>query len=130
MTGDQVVGLAVVVVPLAVLLGLAVWLLGRLSPTGGSTWTNTEELPTKVALTGGPWVITFIRQSHNVHRVDTAATGDEAVSKVQAAFRRAKIGSIRVWGISPDGFTAHRVWHNHRGSSEGKKLGGVSVRRG
>jgi hypothetical protein len=92
--------------------------------------STTDGLGEKTRLSGGPWVITFIRQSGNVHRVDSAATADEAVRKVQAAFRRAKIDLVRISQNGPDGFSAHRAMHNHRGSSEGKKLGGVKVTRG
>lgn len=91
--------------------------------------STTDSLGEKTRLAGGPWVITFIRQSGNVHRVDAATTADEAVRKVQAAFRRAKIDLVRISQNSPDGFSAHRAMHNHRGSSEGKKLGGVRVTR-
>jgi hypothetical protein len=91
--------------------------------------STTDSLGEKTRLAGGPWIITFIRQSGNVHRVDTAATSDEAVRKVQAAFRRAKIDLVHISLNGPDGFSAHRAMHNHRGSSEGKKLGGAKVSR-
>jgi hypothetical protein len=96
---------------------------------GSSAWTDTESLGEKTSLTGGPWVITFIRQSGNVHRIDGAETAAEAIAKVQAAFRRAKIHGIRVSGSTPDGFSAYRAVHHARGSSEGKKLGAVKVSR-
>lgn len=90
---------------------------------------TTDTLGQKTSLSHGPWTITFIRQSGNVHRVDSAATPEEAVRKVQAAFRRAKIDLVRLSANSPSGFTAMRAIYNGRGSSEGKKLGGAVVSR-
>lgn len=124
----------VVLIALAV-VGLAMlqwwWLkLFRPRPAGASAWSDTEHLGESTCLAGGgPWIITFLRQSGNVHRVDQAATAREAVAKVQAAFRRAQIGGVRITDSTPDGFRAWRTIHNGRGSAEGKKLGGAVVAR-
>lgn len=132
MTSSEMGGAAILIGIVMLLAWLFNWSYKLAFPAkerGSTAWTNVEDLRAKTCLTGGPWVITFIRQSGNVHRIDNAATAGEAVAKVQTAFRRAKIYSIRVGGSRPDGFSAYRVIHNARGSSEGKKLGGVKVSR-
>jgi hypothetical protein len=96
---------------------------------GNESAATTDNLGQKTSLQGGPWTITFLRQSGNLHRVDSAATGEEAVRKVQAAFRRAGIDLLRLSNNDGSGFTAMRAIYNGRGSSEGKKLGGVKVSR-
>ncbi len=127
--------LGMVVLIALTVVGLALfqwwWLkLFRSRPAGASAWSDTERLSENTRLAGGgPWIITFLRQSGNVHRVDQAATAREAIAKVQAAFRRAQIGGVRITDSTPDGFRAWRTIHNGRGSAEGKKLGGAVVAR-
>lgn len=91
--------------------------------------SSVADLARKTMLSGGPWAITFLRQSGGVYRLDFAATESEAIYKVQSAFRRAGIDIVRLHKNAPDGFRAIRAMHDHRGRAEGKKLGGAVVER-
>lgn len=91
--------------------------------------SEVADLGKKTHIFGGPWTITFLRQSGGVYRMDFAATEAEAIAKVQSAFRRAGINVVRLPKNHQDGFKAIRAIHDHRGRAEGKKLGGAMVER-
>lgn len=110
-------------------IGIYAILPGDAPPPGDTSGATTENFDQRTSLQGGPWTITFVRQSGNIHRIDSAQTAAEAVRKVQAAFRRAGIGLIRLSDNDSTGFIAMRAIYNGRGSSEGKKLGGARVSR-
>jgi len=89
-----------------------------------------DELPALALLAGaGTFRVLIIRQSGNLHAQYEATSASAAISKAMATFRRAKIDAIRVSRNSPNELHFNRLFHSHRGSAEGKKVGGVEITR-
>jgi len=115
---------------LATFIGYAV-AEGKLDDPNDTTVIHLERLPGVAKLTGnGRWLVRIIRQSGNVHS-ESEITGDAsaAVSAALATFRRAKIGEIGIPENTESKLRFGRLYHNHRGSNEGKKVGSAHIER-
>ncbi|MDF7776923.1 hypothetical protein P1X14_16820 [Sphingomonas sp. AOB5] len=91
---------------------------------------DLEEVPAICVLHGwGRFHVVVFRQSGNVHaeHIETSAT--DALSRALSTFRRAKIDQARVIRNDEDALHFYRPYHDHRGSSEGKKVGWVQISR-
>jgi hypothetical protein len=88
-----------------------------------------DELPAKLALyPRGIYRIAILRQSGIIHaeRIVTG-TAVEALAVVLATFRRAKISAVHVASNTVDELRIGRMYHDHRGRAEGKKVGSAVV---
>lgn len=77
----------------------------------------------------GSWVVTIMRQSGNVH--STKVVDGDAAAALQAAlatFRRAGIDAVALVTNEASELNVRRLFHNHRGSNEGKKVGGAVIK--
>lgn len=84
-----------------------------------------DQLPEKIALApAGTYRVTVLRQSGNVHaeRVVTGSAQD-ALKVALATFRRAKIDAVHVGRNTRQELSFGRMYHDHRGKAEGKKVG-------
>ena len=89
-----------------------------------------EDVPSLAALCGtGNFNILFVRQSGNVHAHYQATSASAAIAQALATFRRAKIHGIVILCNSADELHFYHSFHCHRGSSEGRKVGGVRISR-
>jgi hypothetical protein len=91
-----------------------------------------EQLPTVARRTGNAlWLVSIYRQSGNVHS-EREVNGDasEAIKTAMATFRRAKIDAVGVLENGDNRLRFGRLYHNHRGSNEGKKVGSAHMRVG
>jgi hypothetical protein len=72
----------------------------------------------------GVYRITILRQSGNVH-AEHLVTGSaqQALASALSTFRRAKIDAVHVGENSESELRIARLYHDHRGSNEGKKVG-------
>lgn len=74
--------------------------------------------------------LTFYRQSGNVHRVvQVAGSRVDVENEIRKVFNRAGIRDQYIVGIRGNQIDYCRAFHNHRGSNEGKKVGGCLVNR-
>ncbi|QNF17600.1 hypothetical protein [Aeromonas jandaei] len=72
--------------------------------------------------------LTFYRQSGNTHRVvQIHGTREDVEAEIRKVFNRAGIRDQYMVGIRGDTIDYCRAYHNHRGSNEGKKVGGCLV---
>ncbi|MNG74680.1 hypothetical protein D3C77_337020 [compost metagenome] len=72
--------------------------------------------------------LTFYRQSGNVHRVvQVQGTRRDVEAEILKVFNRAGIRDQYMVGTRGNAIDYCRAYHNHRGSSEGKKVGGCLV---
>ncbi|EPC4027383.1 hypothetical protein ACRZOU_003161 [Aeromonas salmonicida] len=74
--------------------------------------------------------LTFYRQSGNTHRVvQVNGTRSDVEAEILKTFNRAGIGNqYSIW-TRGDAIDYKRAIHSHRGSNEGKKVGGCLVNR-
>jgi hypothetical protein len=77
----------------------------------------------------GPFRVTIFRQSGNVHAEHHADTAAGAVAQAISTFRRAGIDAVRISRNTSDELHFNRLFYDHRGSSEGKKVGSVEISR-
>lgn len=77
----------------------------------------------------GPFRVTVFRQSGNVHAEYLAQTASDAVGQAVSTFRRARIDAVRISRNTSDELHFNRLFYSHRGSSEGKKVASVEIRR-
>ncbi len=72
--------------------------------------------------------LTFYRQSGNTHRVvQIHGTREDVEAEIMKVFNRAGIRDQYMVGTRGDAIDYCRAYHNHRGSNEGKKVGGCLV---
>lgn len=72
--------------------------------------------------------LTFYRQSGNTHRVvQVNGSRSDVEVEILKTFNRAGIGNQYVVWTRGDAINHKRVTHSHRGSNEGKKVGGCLV---
>lgn len=72
--------------------------------------------------------LTFYRQSGNTHRVvQIHGTREDVEAEIMKVFNRAGIRDQYMVGTRGDSIDYCRAYYNHRGSSEGKKVGGCLV---
>lgn len=90
-----------------------------------------EQLPSLAELSGtAEWHVTIYRQSGNVHSAMVVrGTASAALQSAMSTMRRAKIDSIAIQVNEEGRLKFNRLYHNHRGSNEGKKVGGAEIRR-
>lgn len=84
-----------------------------------------DQLPDRIALApAGTYRVTVLRQSGNVHaeRLVTGSAQD-ALKVALATFRRARIDAVHVGRNTRQEFSFGRIYHDHRGKAEGKKVG-------
>lgn len=76
----------------------------------------------------GTYRVTILRQSGNVHseRVVTGVAA-EALQVALATLRRAGIDAVHVGENSEIGLRVGRLYHDHRGSKEGRKVGKAHI---
>lgn len=72
----------------------------------------------------GVYRVTILRQSGNVH-AESVVTGSaqQALASALTTLRRAKIDAVHVGANSETELRVGRLYHDHRGSNEGKKVG-------
>ena len=90
-----------------------------------------EQLPALAALSGaGEWQVVIYRQSGNVHSA-MSVRGDAsfAIQTAMTTMRRAKIDAIAIQVNEEGRLKFTRLFHNHRGRNEGKKVGGAEIKR-
>lgn len=89
-----------------------------------------EQLPAVALLSGtGRFAIRVLRQSGNLHAKHEAASAAEAIDAAMTTFRRAKIEAVHISQNSEAVLRFARMFHSHRGSAEGKKVGAVEIVR-
>lgn len=72
--------------------------------------------------------LTFYRQSGNTHRVvQIHGTREDVEAEIRKVFNRAGIRDQYMVETRGDAIDYCRAYHNHRGSNEGKKVGGCLV---
>ena len=72
--------------------------------------------------------LTFYRQSGNTHRVvQIHGTREDVEAEIRKVFNRAGIRDQYMVETRGDAIDYSRAYHNHRGSNEGKKVGGCLV---
>lgn len=77
------------------------------------------------------FVLTFYRQSGNVHKVlEVTGSRGDVESEILKVFNRAGIGHQFMVCERNGGIDYRRAFHNHRGSNEGRKVGGCVVTAG
>lgn len=103
----------------------------RLEDPNDKTAVYLDQLPNVSALSGsGIWHVTIIRQSGNIERTDEVrGSGEDALRRAMSTFRRAKIPGVFVQENTASVLRFSRMFHDHRGSSEGKKVGRIEIRR-
>jgi len=88
-----------------------------------------NQLPGKLALAAfGVFRVTIYRQSGNVHaeKIITGSAQD-ALATALSTFRRAKINAVHVGANSETELRIGRLYHDHRGRNEGKKVGNAHI---
>ena len=102
-----------------------------LDDPGNRRMLYLNQLPTISKLSGnGVFHITIYRQSGNVHSAITlTGNASNALENAISTMRRAKIESVGVQTNTANAIRVTRLFHNHRGSSEGKRVGGFSIEK-
>lgn len=87
------------------------------------------QLPGKLALAPfGIFRVVIYRQSGNIHAEKiVTGTAQDALGVAMTTFRRAKIDAVHVGANSPTELRIGRLYHDHRGSAEGKKVGKAHI---
>jgi hypothetical protein len=101
----------------------------RLDDPNDDRTLHLDQLPAKVALAAfGIFRVTIYRQSGNVH-AEKIVTGSaqDALATALATFRRAKIDAVHVGANSETELKIGRLYHDHRGRNEGKKVGKAHI---
>jgi len=112
----------------AVIVFAAFYKEKSLSDPSNTETIYSEQMVDVQSIRAGPVDVTLFRQSGNVYReLGVFGTVDEALDEIMKSFRRAKIDSVCVLQNTSTCFEIIRLHHNHRGSQEGKKLGGALV---
>lgn len=127
---EQLIGLGLVAV-----FAFIMWIIhenaqAALDDPNNKKVVYLDQLPSVTELQGrGLWSITIIRQSGNFHS-SKEVHGDAAAALAAAVstFRRAKIDGIGIIKNETAELHFGRLFHNHRGSNEGKKVGQAIVR--
>jgi hypothetical protein len=90
-----------------------------------------NELPIVSKLNGyGCYLIRIYRQSGNTYAEhQTSCDAKAAINLALATFRRAKIEGICVLTNTESRLEFRRLYHDHRGRAEGKKVGGAKIER-
>lgn len=102
---------------------------GRLDDPSDDRTLYLDQLPGKLALAPfGTYRVTILRQSGNVHAEHVVTgTAQDALAAAMATVRRAKIPAVHVGTNSETELRIGRLYHDHRGKAEGKKVGGAHI---
>ena len=126
---EQLVGLGVVAI-----FAFIMWLIhentqAALDDPGNKKAIYLDQLGSVSELRGrGRWSITIIRQSGDFYSSkEVYGDADAALAAAVTSFRRAKIDGIGIIKNSATELHFGRLFHNHRGSNEGKKIGQAIV---
>ena len=112
----------------AVIVFAAFYKEKSLSDPSNTETIYSEQMVDVQSIRKGPVEVVLFRQSGNIYReLGVFGTVDEALDGIMKSFRRAKIESVCVLQNTPTCFEVIRLHRNHRGSQEGKKLGGALV---
>lgn len=109
------------------------WAMGeshkRLDDPNDDRMLYLDQLPGKLALAPfGAYRVTILRQSGNVHAEHiVTGTAQEALAVAMATFRRAKIPAVHVATNNETELRIGRLYHDHRGKAEGKKVGAAHL---
>lgn len=101
----------------------------RLNDPDDDRTLHLDRLPGKLALLPfGIYRVNIFRQSGNIH-AETIVTGtaQAALAEAMATFRRAKIDAVHVATNSERELRIGRLYHDHRGRNEGKKVGKAHI---
>lgn len=104
---------------------------GKLEDPSDTSVVYLEQLPSVAKLQGeGHWLVRIYRQSGNVHS-EGEINGDasRALAAALSTFRRAKIDAVGVPENTETKLRFARLYHSHRGSNEGKKVGSAHIER-
>lgn len=101
----------------------------RLDDPDDDRTLHLDQLPGKLALAPfGIFRVVIYRQSGNVHAEKiVTGTGQDALAVAMATFRRAKIDAVHVGANSASELRIGRLYHDHRGKAEGKKVGKAHI---
>jgi hypothetical protein len=101
----------------------------RLNDPDDDRTLHLDQLPDKLALFAhGIYRVTIFRQSGNIHAEHVVTgTAQRALAVVMTTFRRAKIDAVHVSVNSAAELQIGRLYHDHRGSNEGKKVGKATI---
>lgn len=101
----------------------------RLDDPNDDRTLHLEQLPGKLALAAhGIFRVVVYRQSGNVHAEKiVTGTAQDALAVAMATFRRAKIDAVHVGANSEAELRIARLYHDHRGRAEGKKVGKAHI---
>lgn len=96
----------------------------RLDDSDDDRTLHLDQLPGKLALAPfGVFRVIIYRQSGNLHAEKiVTGTAQDALATAMATFRRAKIDAVHVGANSETELRIGRLYHDHRGSKEGKKV--------
>ena len=72
--------------------------------------------------------LSVLRQSGNIDRVEMHQSVDSAIKAAKKIFARMRESEVRVWENSADFADVRRYYYSARGSNEGKKIAGISIR--
>lgn len=88
-----------------------------------------SELASKSSLhPSGTYQVTIYRQSGGVHsNWVVSGTAHDAVAQAVATLRRARIEAVHIAANDVQHLKVGRLYHNHRGRNEGRKVGGAEV---
>lgn len=96
--------------------------------TRASTSVYPENLDQVTKLSSGrKYHLVVYRQSGNLHSSYEDVTLDQALRQIVTTCRRAKIDVLAVQKNTVEEMELWRVWHNHRGRQEGKRVGGFAI---
>lgn len=101
----------------------------RLDDPNDDRTLHLDQLPGKVALAAfGIFRVTIYRQSGNVHAEKIVnGSAQDALATALATFRRAKIDAVHVGANTETELKIGRLYHDHRGRNEGKKVGKAHI---
>jgi hypothetical protein len=101
----------------------------RLDDPNDDRTLHLEELPGKLALFAhGVYRVTIFRQSGYVHAEElVTGSAQQALARAMATFRRAGIMAVHVGANSETELIIGRLYHDHRGRNEGKKVGRAHI---
>lgn len=104
---------------------------GKLDDPADNSVVYLDQLPSIVQLTGeGRWLVRIYRQSGNIHsEAEVVGSAQSAFNAALSTFRRARIDAVGVPENGPDRLRFGRLYHNHRGSNEGNKVGRAEIER-
>ncbi|MBX9727901.1 MAG: hypothetical protein K2X31_03235 [Sphingopyxis sp.] len=122
------------VIGLVVFMGIATLVLtqeaqARLDNPDDTSIVYLHQLESLALLTNDAieYRVEIVRQSGYPHSASVYYSRDAAIRSLAATLRRAKIEAVVIRSNIDGYLNVYRLYHNHRGSSEGKRVGGGSI---